>query len=52
MSISVSEMIHTENSQDLAVKATAVNNELKRYSEQNNFYLIQKMKPQAKVKLI
>ena len=40
MSISVSEIIQREDNQDLAVKASAVNKELARYSEQKKFYLI------------
>ena len=40
MSISVSEIIQREDNQDLAVKASAVNKELARYSEQKKFYFI------------
>ena len=40
MSISVSEIIQREDNQDLAVKASAVNKELAKYSEQNKFYHI------------
>jgi lysophospholipase L1-like esterase len=39
-SISVSEIIHREDNQELKEKALAVNKELARYSEQKKFYLI------------
>ncbi|CAB4007613.1 Scavenger receptor cysteine-rich type 1 M130 [Paramuricea clavata] len=39
-SISVSEIIHREDNQELKEKALAVNKELVRYSEQKKFYLI------------
>jgi lysophospholipase L1-like esterase len=39
-SISVSEIIHREDNQELKEKALAVNKELARYSEQKMFYLI------------
>ena len=40
MSISVSEIIHREDNQELMKKVMAVNKELFRYSEQKKFYLI------------
>ena len=40
MSVSVSEIIHREDSQELMKKVMAVNKELFRYSEQKRFYLI------------
>jgi hypothetical protein len=39
-SISVSEIIHREDNQELKEKAFAVNKKLVRYSEQKRFYLI------------
>ena len=40
MSISLSEIIHREDNQELMKKVMAVNKELFRYSEQKMFYLI------------
>ena len=40
MSVSVSEIIHREDNQELMKKVMAVNKELFRYSEQKRFYLI------------
>ena len=40
MSVSVSEIIHREDNQELMNKVMAVNKELFRYSEQKRFYLI------------
>ena len=40
MSVSVSEIIHREDNQELMKKVMAVNKELFRYSEKKRFYLI------------
>ena len=40
MSVSVSEIIHRVDNQELMKKVMAVNKELFRYSEQKRFYLI------------